>query len=136
MIGWVISHPTVVSSSRLISPYVETKVAGSSIALLLVLTRDKYVLLPKVAGGGLVVVDDEHPPPLVLAGSKYAVPSVPAVGGCTPTSVRAGWGDGLLLVEGVDVVVLPPERLVYGDVPLLVPVDRGGMSLSALVGVG
>ena len=74
----MISHSTVVSSSRLILPHVGT-----------VLTRNKCVLLPTVAGGGFVVVDDEHPPPLVLAGSKYAVPSVPAVGGCTPTSVRA-----------------------------------------------
>ena len=81
MIGRILSHPTVVSSTRLTLPPVET-----------VLTHGKCVLLPKVAGGGLVVVDDEHPPPPVLAGSKHAVPSVPAVDGCIPTSARAGWG--------------------------------------------
>ena len=74
MTGWLISHPTVLSSSRLIPPHVET-----------VLTHSKCVLLPKVAGGGLVVV-----------------------GG---------------------------ELLECGDVPLLIPVNCGGMSLSALVNV-
>ena len=34
-----------------------------------------------------------------------------------------------------DEVFLLPELLECGDVPLLVPVDCGGMSLSALVGV-
>ena len=81
MIGQHISHPTVVHSSRLILPHGET-----------VLTRSKCVLLPKVAGGGLVVVDDEHTPPPALAGSKHAVPSVPVVDGCIPTSARAGCG--------------------------------------------
>ena len=50
MTGWLISHPTVLSSSRLIPPHVET-----------VLTHSKCVLLPKVAGGGLVVVGGELP---------------------------------------------------------------------------
>ena len=68
-------------SSRLILPHVET-----------VLTHNKGVLLPKVAGSGLVVVDGEHPPPPELAGRKHAVPSVPAVGGCIPTSAKAGCG--------------------------------------------
>ena len=41
----------------------------------------------------------------------------------------------MLVVSG-DEVVLPPELLVCVDVPLLVPVNRGGILLSALVGVG
>ena len=75
MNGWLISHPTVLYSSRLIPPHVET-----------VLTHSKCVLLRKVlrkvAGGGLVVI-----------------------GG---------------------------ELLECGDVPLLVPVNCVGMSLSVV----
>ena len=81
MINPLVSHPTVVSSSRLILPHVET-----------VLRHGKCVLLLKVVGGELVVVVDEYPLPPELAGGKHAVPSATAVGGCIPTSAKAGCG--------------------------------------------
>ena len=92
MIGWLISHPTVVLSSRPILPRVEVIKEGSNIVLLLGLTHGKCVLLPKVAGDELVVVDGEQTPLPALAGRIHALPSVPAVGGCIPTSARAGCG--------------------------------------------
>ena len=111
-------------SSRLSLPCVETVV------------KPRISGLPsRVFGGGLVVIDERLPPPPVLAGDKCPVPSVPFVNGCIPSSGGVGWGEGLLLVAGVDEVLLPPELLVCGDVPLLVLVDRGGIVLSALVGV-
>ena len=111
-------------SSRPSLPYVETAVKPR-----------KSVLLPKAVGGGLVVIDEKLPLPPVPAGDKHPVPSVPAVNGCIPAYGRVGWGEGLLLVAGVDEVLLPPELFVCGDVPLLVSVDRGGIVLSALVDV-
>ena len=111
-------------SSRLSLPCVET-----------VVKPRRSGLLSRVVGDELVVIDERLPPPPVLAGDKHPVPSVPAVNGCIPASGRVGWGEGLLLVAGVDEVLLPPELFVCGDVPLLVSVDRGGIVLSALVGV-
>ena len=120
----LISHPTVLPSSRLSLPYAET-----------VVEPRRSGLPSGVVGDGLAVIDERFPLPPVLAGDKYPVPSVPAVNGCIPASGRGGWGKGLLLVAGVDEVLLPPELLVCGDVPLLVLVDRGGIVSSALVGV-
>ena len=111
-------------SSSPILPHVET-----------VVKPRRSGLLSKVVGDGLVVIDERLPLPPVLAGEKRPVPSVPAVNGCIPAYGRVGWGEGLLLVAGVDEVLLPPELLVCGDVPLLVLVDRGGIVSSALVGV-
>ena len=92
MISKWISHPTVVPSSRSILPYVEVIEGGSNIVLLLGLTHGKCVLLPKVAGDELVVVDGEQTPLPALAGRIHALPSVPTVGGCIPTSAKAGCG--------------------------------------------
>ena len=118
------SHPTVLPSSRLSLPYAET-----------VVEPRRSGLPSRVVGDGLVVIDERLPLPPVLAGDKHPVPFVPAVNGCIPAYGRVGWGEGLLLVAGVDEVLLPPELFVCGDVPLLVSVDRGGIVLSALVGV-
>ena len=70
-------------------------VAGNGPVLRPELKRDKYVLLPKVAGDGLVlllgvVVDAERIPPLVLGKSRHVLPSVPAVDGYTPSSAKGG----------------------------------------------
>ena len=92
MTGWLISHPTVVLSSRPVLPYGEVIKEGSNIVLLLGLTHGKCVLLPKGAGGELVVVGGERTPLPALAGRTHTLPSVPAVGGCIPTSAKAGCG--------------------------------------------
>ena len=118
------SHPTVLLSSRPSLPYVE-----------IVIKPRRSGLPSRVVGDGLVVIDERLPLPSVLAGDKHPVPSVPAVNGCIPAYGRVGWGEGLLLVAGVDEVLLPPELFVCGDVPLLVSVDREGIVLSALVDV-
>ena len=111
-------------SSRLSLPCVET-----------VVKPRRSGLLSRVVGDGLVAIGERLLLLPVPAGEKCPVPSVPAANGCIPASGRVGWGEGLLLVVGVDEVLLPPELLVCGDVPLLVPVDRGGIVLSALVDV-
>ena len=68
-------------------------VTGSRPVLLPVLMRDKYVLLPKVAGDGLVpllgdVVDVEHIPPLVSGKSRRVSPSVLAEDEDIPSSAK------------------------------------------------
>ena len=70
-------------------------VAGNGPVLRPELKRDKYVLLPKVAGDGLVlllviVVDAECIPPLVSEKSRRVLPSVPAVDGYIPSSAKDG----------------------------------------------
>ena len=111
-------------SSRLSLPCVET-----------VVKPRKSGLLSRVAGDGLVVIGKRLLLLPVPAGDKCPVPSVPAAYGCIPTSGRVGWGEGLLPVTGADEESLPPDLLGCGDVPLLVPVGRGGIVLSDLVGV-
>lgn len=120
----MISHPTVSLSSRLSLPYVETLIKSR-----------RSGLLSRVSGDGLVAIGERLLLLPVPAGDKCPVPSVPAVNGCIPSSGGVGWGEGLLYVIGVVEVPLPPELLVCGDVPLFVPVGRGGIVLSALVDV-
>ena len=120
----MISHPTVSFSSRLSLPYVETLIRSR-----------KSGPLSRVSGGGLVAIGEGLLLPPVPAEDKCPVPSVLAANGCIPTSGRVGWGEGLLHVISADEVSLPPDLLGCGDVPLLVPVGRGGIVLSALVGV-